>query len=129
MVFRAFGAACLAFHTRLRGYSLAMRVCLITLLIVCGCNKEEQPTPSGNASAEPSKVAPQSSPAPASDYINIKKPPPRDGVLDILKPKDGGAFASLTGSSDFSSSGGVSVRRVSVKSRASVLISPCFSPK
>lgn len=75
----------------------AVRGWLVTLLVLCSCSKAEEPTPSGET---------------ASDYINIKKPPPRDRGLALLNPNDGGAFASLTGASDFSSSGGVFVSTV-----------------
>jgi hypothetical protein len=85
-----------------------VRGCLITLLVLCSCGKSDEPTRSAEESVEKTKVAPPT----ASDYINIKKPPPRDRGLALLNPNDGGAFASLTGTSDFSSSGGVFVRRV-----------------
>jgi hypothetical protein len=86
----------------------------VTLLLLCGCGKANEPTPNAEKSAEQT-TAPRDSDrprAPASDYINIKKPPPRDGVLALLNQNDGGAFASLTGHSDFSSSGGMWVSKV-----------------
>ena len=88
-----------------------MRRWLLSLLVLGSCSKAEEPTRSSTQSTqsvEDTKVAP---PDAASDHINIKKPPPRGGVLALLN-SDGGAFASITGTSDFSSSGGVFVRRV-----------------
>jgi hypothetical protein len=91
-----------------------VRACLVILLIICGCGKAKEPTRSAEKTVERTKTAPRDSGSPpttATDYINIKKPPPREGVFALLNADQGGPYASLT-DNHFSSSSGMRVGKV-----------------